>query len=188
MAIYKKQKMWSEKDHSYNEKTPVFQRGVIAVRRRSLTGFFIPTTVENVERVALTPLNTTGRTTLKGGYAASTVKVNALASAFGASVIDLLNWSASVTAPRQKDEVFAVKSTKKLYIVMRNITSTNSFAASKYSAAKLDSAIAAGQVTELKQFATTAKNFVPIMTAASAAASAHASVARFAFEVVGWDN
>lgn len=186
MAIYKKERMWSEKLTSAEFDIPEVQRGVIALRKRQQTGIIIPTTVNRVHSVILTPLNTRARTILKGGYAASQTKImnlNATAASYaaGVSFSKLVEWRKEAKA---EDELVYVPTTKKLYITTRALN-VASAGGSTYTAAKLLEAIASGQLVELKEFVSTAANWIPFQIAASTASNS-ASIGRFAFEVRGY--
>jgi len=181
MPIFKKERTWSEKLVSAELPVPEVQRGTIALRRRSITGFVIPTTIEKVHTVVLTPLNTTARTTLKGGWLASNTKVNYNAVVGGVSAFKLIPYLTTAAA-RVEDELVYDRTTKKLYQMTRDLAATSAGA----SVGSLTTAITNGAVVELKSFATGAAVFIPFTIAASAAASAAASIARYAFEVRGW--
>lgn len=186
MAIFKKERVWSEKLTSAEFDIPEVQKGVVALRKRQQLTLILPTTVNRVHSVVLTPLNTRARTILKGGYAASHTKITDLntvnASYSNVSFSKLVEWRKEV---RAEDELIYVPSTKKLYITTRAITSTNSAAASTYAAARVTEALAAGQIVELKEFVSTAANWIPFQIAASTASNS-ASIGRFAFEVRGY--
>ena len=188
MAIYKKERMWSEKLTSAEFDIPEVQRGVIALKKRNRLCLVIPTTINRIHSVELTALNTQARTILKNGYAASHTKVLATASSGSYAAVSyfrLIDWQATAAA-RAEDELLYVTATKKLYMTTRAIPSTTSKAANAYSAAVVTAALASGQIVELNQFATGAAVFIPIKIVASSTASAGASIGRFAFEVRGF--
>jgi len=184
MAIFKKERAWSEKLTSAEFDIPEVQRGVIALRKRQQLALIIPTTVNRVHSVVLTPLNTPARTILKGGYAASQTKLTNLNSVHGAvsvSMSKLVEWRKEAKA---EDELVYVPTTKKLYITTRALN-VASAGGSTYTAAKLLEAIASGQLVELKEFVSTAANWISLNIAASTASNS-ASIGRFAFEVHGY--
>ena len=185
MAIYKKERAWSEKLTSAELPIAEIQRGNVAVKKRNKLGFAIPTTVNNVENVVLTPLNNIARNILHAGhYSVSLTKLSYNEVFAGVSVCKTLYWSATTGAARVEDEIILHPTSRKLYRVTRNLTSTTSFAASTYTASKFASALAAGQIEEYNMFVSNAKNYVGI--GISCAASAIASNARFAFQIHGY--
>lgn len=188
MAIFKKERMWSEKLTSAELDIPEIQRGVIAVKKRSRLGFLLPTTVNRVHSVVITPLNTPARTMLKGGYSASQTKVtyNALVSFTGttsASIYKLIKWEGASIACAE-DELLFNLTEKQLYITKRAITKASYISAS--TTVSTAAAIAAGYVEKLSMFATGVPTFIPIKILVSSLASNGASIGRFAFEVRGY--
>lgn len=173
MAIYKQQKMWSEKEHSYNEETPVFQRGVISVRRRSATATYIPTTIANVTGVTITPLDAISRRKF-ANYSVSLTK-----QTLNAASLVLRNVTAAAYA-RPAGEIFY--SSAKFYEVVKAITTNTS-------GVLIASGLAQGKIVERKEYSgATTPNFVLITTSVAAATNGAASSAtiRFAYEVVGY--
>ena len=129
--IYKKERLWSEKLTSAELPIAEIQRGNVAVKKRNKLGFAIPTTVNNVENVVLTPLNNIARNILHAGhYSVSLTKLSYNEVFAGVSVCKTLYWSATTGAARVEDEIILHPTSRKLYRVTRNLTSTTSFAAS----------------------------------------------------------
>lgn len=174
MAIYKKQKVWSEKDHSYNEKIPSFQRGVISVRRRSGTATYIPTTLKNVVGVNIYPLDAVSRRKF-ANYSISLTKQTL--NAASAVLKDL----ATTAKARVAGEIFY--SSAKFYEVVKAITTNTS-------GIVLASGLAQGVIKERKEYSgATTPNFVLITTSVAAAtAVSTANLIRFAYEVIGYED
>jgi len=173
MAIYKKQRMWSEKDHSYNEETPTFQRGVIFVRRRSHTTTYIPTTIVNVIGVNITPLDAISRRKF-ANYSVSLTK-----KTLNDASLVLRNVTA-LTYSRPVGEIF--HSGGKFYEVVKTIATNTSGVA-------LASGLAQGVIRERKEYSgATTPNFVLITTSVAAATNGAASsqLIKFAYEVIGY--
>lgn len=172
MAIYKKQIMWSEKDHSYNEPTPTFQRGVIAVRRRNGTATYIPTTIVNVIGVNLTPLDTKSRERF-ANYSISLTKQTLNAASVALKDVSSIHYA------RKAGEI--IYSSAKLYEVLKDITTNTS-------GVVVASGVAQGLIRERKEYSgATTPNFVLITTSVAAATTTKsAELIRFAYEVIGY--
>ena len=65
MAIYKKERLWSEKLTSAELEIAEIQRGNVAVKKRNKLGFAIPTTVNNVENIVITPYGGSNNTIIR---------------------------------------------------------------------------------------------------------------------------
>ena len=176
MAIYKKERAWSEKLTSAEVDIPLVQRGVIAAMRRgTIVDTYLPTTIKKPIKVTLTPLNQKAGSRFSIWYYNQNDNLASLnaASAFFAD-------SASGAARVAEQLVYSSGS---IYEFLVDV-------ASGVSGTKLASAVAQGKAKILKNYSTvTTKAFIKLTSSVAAASTAsRRTTFKVAYEIMGYDS